>query len=552
MGVIIDELIFSYVKHNIPTFLIYFIVVVISYSIGSLFIPKIISKFIYSNMKLNNNVFNNILEKIGSKTTVGYIYIIFIFVILYSLFTYWKLVIQTDILINISGYVRVKYINKILNKLINSYKEIHETQLTYFASNIYWAAKLFVRYIFNFIIPFIFTFLLIFVYFIFNIPILALILVIQLIIIFLLLYFNFNKLIILSNDQEKKFDEYGKNYGDKVKNLLNIIFDNMISKEMKDIKKYQLTHNDTGFKLYKLADLISFLGTFVSYSLLIFASIILYNYYTKSLVTKDTITSTLFILIIYVFMLYTFFNETLAFVSQYSKIIRVEDQLNSLKDEIKCISIDSFYSIKFKNVYYSYNNEDYILKNLNMEFLPKKINVLMGKSGSGKSTIMKLIVKMYNIKYGKIYLGDNDINDICQADIREKIYYVNQRTILFDDSLINNISYGNNKNKKQIIDMLNKYDLSNYFKTLGNGVNSNCGVNGSNLSLGMQKIIMVLRGILKPNKNIIIFDEPLTSLDKKTRMKIIKLIVNETKGKTVIIISHDNEILPHAHKVIKL
>ena len=68
----------------------------------------------------------------------------------------------------------------------------------------------------------------------------------------------------------------------------------------------------------------------------------------------------------------------------------------------------------------------------------------------------------------------------------------------------------------------------------------------------MQKIIMVMRGILKPNKNIIIFDEPLTSLDKKTRIKIIKLIINETKGKTIIIISHDEEILPYSHKIIKI
>ena len=99
---------------------------------------------------------------------------------------------------------------------------------------------------------------------------------------------------------------------------------------------------------------------------------------------------------------------------------------------------------------------------------------------------------------------------------------------------------------------MKKYDLLDYFNTLGNGINTDCGVNGSNLSLGMQKIIMVLRGVLKPNKNIIIFDEPLTSLDKKSRIKIVKLIVNETKGKTVIIISHDEEILPYADKVIKL
>ena len=129
---------------------------------------------------------------------------------------------------------------------------------------------------------------------------------------------------------------------------------------------------------------------------------------------------------------------------------------------------------------------------------------------------------------------------------------MNQRTILFEESVLYNLQYGNNASKEIIIELLKKYELIDYYNTLYNGIESNCGVNGSNLSLGMQKIIMVVRGILKPNKQIIIFDEPLTSLDKETREKIVKLIKNETKGKTIIIISHDPEILPYADNIIRL
>jgi ABC-type lipoprotein export system ATPase subunit len=68
----------------------------------------------------------------------------------------------------------------------------------------------------------------------------------------------------------------------------------------------------------------------------------------------------------------------------------------------------------------------------------------------------------------------------------------------------------------------------------------------------MQKIIMVIRGILKPNKSIVIYDEPLTSLDQETRKKIVKLIVNETKGKTIIVITHDPDILPYADHIVRL
>ena len=176
----------------------------------------------------------------------------------------------------------------------------------------------------------------------------------------------------------------------------------------------------------------------------------------------------------------------------------------------------------------------------------------MGKSGSGKTTIMKLIIKMYNPTKGDIYLDETNSKDICQTDIRNNIYYVNQRTILFDETVLYNLQYGNDISKNVILELLNKYDLLDYYKTLEHGLDSTCGVNGSNLSLGMQKIIMVVRGILKPNKPILIFDEPLTSLDKETRVKIVKFIVNETKGKTVIIISHDPEILPYADNIIRL
>ena len=136
--------------------------------------------------------------------------------------------------------------------------------------------------------------------------------------------------------------------------------------------------------------------------------------------------------------------------------------------------------------------------------------------------------------------------------MRENIYYVNQRTILFEESVLYNLQYGNDTTKEDVIKLLETYDLLDYYSPLEFGIESNSGVNGSHLSLGMQKIIMVVRGILKPNKGVLILDEPLSSLDKETRQKIVKMIVHETKNKTVIAISHDPEILPYADNVIHL
>ena len=89
------------------------------------------------------------------------------------------------------------------------------------------------------------------------------------------------------------------------------------------------------------------------------------------------------------------------------------------------------------------------------------------------------------------------------------------------------------------------------FNKLPNSIYTNAGVNGNNLSLGMQKVTMIMRGILK-NGLIYAFDEPLTSLDTKTRKKIIILLMNELKDKTLIIITHDKEILPYMDKTLKM
>ena len=102
-----------------------------------------------------------------------------------------------------------------------------------------------------------------------------------------------------------------------------------------------------------------------------------------------------------------------------------------------------------------------------------------------------------------------------------------------------------------MIDLLNKYDLNTTFSKLEYGINSNAGVNGTNLSLGMQKVVIILRGIIK-KYNIIIFDEPLAGLDSKTRVKVMNLIKDYCNGKTVMIITHDKEIIPYCDEVINI
>ena len=113
------------------------------------------------------------------------------------------------------------------------------------------------------------------------------------------------------------------------------------------------------------------------------------------------------------------------------------------------------------------------------------------------------------------------------------------------------MNYGNNNGEKELVGLLEKYGLVDNFRALKKGVYSDVGVNGKEVSLGMQKIIMNVRGILKKG-GIIVFDEPLAGLDSGTREKMIEMINDLVKGKTVVVITHDREILRIIDKVIDL
>jgi ABC-type multidrug transport system fused ATPase/permease subunit len=180
----------------------------------------------------------------------------------------------------------------------------------------------------------------------------------------------------------------------------------------------------------------------------------------------------------------------------------------------------------------------------------KKIAIL-GTSGSGKTTLVKLLLRLHAIQKGNIFINGIPINKINPEDLRNSINYINQRTGLFQGSVLNNMKYGNNISNKKLLALLKKYRLMDNFAALKKSVYSNVGVLGKEVSLGMQKIIMNVRGILK-NGNIIVFDEPLAGLDSRTREKMILMINDLCKGKTLIVITHDKEILRIMDKVIDL
>lgn len=540
---IVDHILLPYVLSNKFYFIIYTIISFIVYSIGSILIPRTIIEFMSATTKESTGF----IKTIKSGSMKGILYVLVILFTLYTFLEYFKDQLENYIVYSFTTYSKKEVIKKIFHKYTNNYQEIPESQVSWIIQNTYIVIRYITRYIFIDVFPCFIIFLLISIYFSYYDKTIAMLFIGQFILLISVIYLNHNELLYNYYNSDSELILVNDLIGDKIKNLMNILFDNSVQSELNTLMKKEDNLFSIIQKCYNINNQILFINNGLFYGIFF---VILYLLMKKD---KQIISSILIIFLIYKGIQDKFINNTLYQYIGYSKLLKINDFIKDINEEDTCKNIQPFKSIKLQNVSYRYDDKsDYILRNVNIHFKPNKINVLMGKSGSGKTTIMKLIIKMYNPTKGDIYLDDVNSKDICQKDIRNHIYYVNQRTILFDESVMYNLQYGNHKSKDFIVDILTKYDLLEYYKPLQNGIETSSGVNGSNLSLGMQKIIMVVRGILKPNKSIVIFDEPLTSLDKETREKIVKLIVNETSGKTIIIISHDSEILPYAEHIIRL
>lgn len=343
------------------------------------------------------------------------------------------------------------------------------------------------------------------------------------------------------------------NANDTLLNLMNVYINNQEKQETNKLKKDQLEYKDS-YLLGKNNQII--FGTSLSVVAILstfFVLILMVKIVKNNKLTTDQIIYMMFLITFYlrntfklsrqIPYMYHYIGTTYTLTDFFNNIINYKNNNNK-----KLIQSGN---ISFKNIYFQYDSNSQVIKNLNLNIKNKEKIAIIGRSGSGKSTIMKLLIKLYPYK-GTISIDNVNIKDIDTKYLREKILYINQKTGLHDDTIINNIKYGNDVTDTEIINYLKKYDLEIIFSSLNKGIYSNAGVNGNNLSLGMQKIILILRGLFKSKNAIaIIFDEPLAGLDINTRKKVMN-ILKDIKNKTIIIISHNKEILPFVDRTIDI
>lgn len=348
-----------------------------------------------------------------------------------------------------------------------------------------------------------------------------------------------------------------KNIQETFKNIKEIIIRD--KKELFYQRFYE--HNKSSIITAKK---ISFLQSLPRLWLEIFALIGVLSLFVINLILGKTYTEILVIFAVFAFAIYRLMPISSRIIQSIHgiKFYRVSVDLitkevstiTKIKDQNDLKKINNFHSIEFKDVGFKYdakNSEKIIFKNLNLKIMANQFIGIKGVSGSGKSTFIDLFTNLIQPNKGKIIINEDlNIEDLG-VNWRTKIGYVTQESFLIDDTIKNNITFGEKSDESKIKKAIKFSLLEKDIAMMKNGLDTRVGENGNNLSGGQIQRLMLARCIYN-DRQILIFDEPTSSLDKKNERNFLEYL-NTLKGKyTIILISHDDKHFKYCNKILEV
>ncbi len=266
-------------------------------------------------------------------------------------------------------------------------------------------------------------------------------------------------------------------------------------------------------------------------------------------------------LIVFLGLLYYFYEPIKKFAEANADIQRaavaaermyeVLDQTSAIQDKEGAIVLEGFeHAIEFENVWFKYD-EEWVLKDLSFTVKKGETVALVGPTGAGKSTIVNLLPRLYDVQKGCIRIDGKTLQDYSQKSIRENIAFVPQRPFLFLDTIASNISFGRNFTKPQIEGAARRAHAEEFIVRLPQRFDTMVAEGGKNLSGGQQQRLAIARALVK-DAPILVMDEATSSLDNVSENNI-KEAIKELRGKvTQILIAHRLSTVEHADRIIYL
>ncbi len=206
--------------------------------------------------------------------------------------------------------------------------------------------------------------------------------------------------------------------------------------------------------------------------------------------------------------------------------------------------------IDFKNVWFAYNNDEYVLKNVNLSINPGETVAIVGHTGAGKSSMINILTRFYDINKGEILVDGINITEVDKRELRRHISLVLQDVFLFHGTIRSNITMGSNAiSDEQMIKAAELVGADKFIRTLPNGYNEEVKERGSTLSVGQKQLISFARALAN-NPRILILDEATSSVDTETEFLIQEAIQKLLKNRTSIVIAHRLSTIQNANKIV--
>lgn len=349
------------------------------------------------------------------------------------------------------------------------------------------------------------------------------------------------------NDQYYNFqtEVFSNNAGIKsyiLEDSMTKKFENFISKDFKILRRSIYLNNRVEF--------INNLITVISSLYVIYLSAILIK---SNMLTIGTMVS----FNTYINKLFSSISQVLGFniskqevMVSLNRVIEVMSEESEEKDGYRSLEVFENPMIAISKVNFSYNEDNSnVLNNFSLQITSPGFYSLVGKNGCGKSTIAKILIKLYDIQSGEISFNHKDYKDISYEAIRNKITYVQKEDFFFNDTIFNNIRLANTDlTNEEIINMCKKVDLDEFINTLPEKYETAIGEGGSTFSSGQKQKLSIARALLRKTK-IYVFDEVTANLDGKSEKNIISILKEESKDSIIIFISHKISSIIESDKI---
>lgn len=241
-------------------------------------------------------------------------------------------------------------------------------------------------------------------------------------------------------------------------------------------------------------------------------------------------------------------QQGLAASERVFTLLDVEPEIQDKKGAIPLTAFSK--KIEFKNLQYQYDNDAKVLTDINLTVPAGQALAIVGPSGGGKTTLTNLIPRFLDIKDGAILIDDTDIRDVTVASLRDQIAMVTQQTILFNDTVRNNIAYSDQDAPIEDVHKAAKAAHAiDFIEALPNGFDTIIGEGGARLSGGQKQRISIARAILK-DAPILILDEATSALDTESERKVQKALENLMKNRTTFVIAHRLSTIKNADRIV--